>query len=243
MIHYGQGKWYPGEPLPRWQYGLFWRKDLIPVWKNSRLIAQEKTPRIYTVDDARKFIKELSAYLGINEENISTAYEDSFYLLWTEGRLPANIDPLRLDLKDPLERRTLTRVLDTGLDAPGYTLPLKWNYAVGKWQSCKWQLKRARLFLVPGNSPIGLRLPLDSLPVTAKEHEPQKVERSLFEELPALGDYTTIVNTRYAEKINAQLASTIEVDVIKTTLCTEVRDGILYIFLPPRWIILNIIWT
>ncbi len=231
MIHYGQGKWYPGEPLPRWQYGLFWRKDHIPVWKNSRLIAEEKTPRIYTVDDARRFINELSAYLGINEENITTAYEDSFYLLWTEGRLPANIDPSKSDLKDPLERRTLTRMLDTGLDAPaGYALPLKWDYAAGIWQSCKWHLKRARLFLVPGNSPIGLRLPLDSLPTVAKEHEPQKVERSLFEELPPLGDFTAVVNTRYTEKIIAQ---TTDVEVIKTTLCTEVREGILYIFLPP----------
>src|SRR5450631_3267827 len=55
MIHYGQGKWYPGEPLPRWQYGLFWRKDHTPVWKNADLIAHETMVRKYTSADAAVF--------------------------------------------------------------------------------------------------------------------------------------------------------------------------------------------
>jgi len=240
MIHYGQGKWYPGEPLPRWQYGLFWRKDHFPVWRNSRLIAHEKTPKIYGAGDAARFIKELAKYLAVSEDNISPAYEDPFYILWTEGKMPANIDPFKVDLKDSLERRTLYRLLDAGIDEPvGYTLPLKWNYSTGKWRSCKWILNRQHLFLVPGNSPIGLRLPLDSLPVVAKDHEEEKVERSLFEELPALGNYQHAVNSRYTHAPlptkQPQAPQTIEHDVpvIKTTLCTEVREGILYIFLPP----------
>jgi len=244
MIHYGQGKWYPGEPLPRWQYGLFWRKDYVPVWRNSRLIAREKMPNIYRNDDAGKFIKELAKCLGVSEKDCRPAYEDPFYLLWTEGKLPVNIDPFRADLKDPIERRTLLRLLEKGLDAPaGYTLPLRWNYDSGTWQSCKWVLNREHLYLVPGNSPIGLRLPLDSLPVVAKASEPAKVERSLFEELPPLGDYQGTVNNRYSQayatiappppKIREQSWAHREIPVIKTTLCTEVREGILYIFLPP----------
>ncbi|MES1160467.1 MAG: transglutaminase family protein, partial [Bacteroidota bacterium] len=114
----------------------------------------------------------------------------------------------------------------------------------------KWVLNRQHLFLVPGNSPIGLRLPLDSLPVVAKDKEPQKVERSLFEELPALENFQYTINSRYttapfqqerprrAQTNDQELprpaeAADKEVAVIKTTLCTEVRDGILYIFLPP----------
>ncbi len=237
MIHYGQGKWYPGEPLPRWQYGLFWRKDQTPVWKNSNLIAHEKIARHYTVADADHFIRVLAGYLGVSTDNISAAFEDTFYQLWTEGKLPNNIDPLKANLKDSLERQTLARLLNTGLDTPvGYTLPLKWDHAANKWQSGKWTFSRKHLFLVPGNSPIGLRLPLDSLPATAKTQE--KVERSLFEELPALGDFHAAVNRRFTQTIKTQTPSnsqnpTKDVPTIKTTLCAETRDGILYIFLPP----------
>lgn len=240
MVHYGQGKWYPGEPLPRWQYGLFWRKDHVPMWKNSRLIAHEKTCRGYTQADAGRFIQTLADHLGVSEENSSPAYEDPFYLLWTEGKMPVNIDPGRVNWKDPLERRTLSRLLDTGPGNPaGYTLPLKWDYARGKWKSAKWILARETLFLVPGNSPIGLRLPLDSLPLVAKEYEQQTVERSLFEELPPLGDYASAVNIRYGQPAEPapqriqQQATTQFTETIKTALCAEVRDGILYIFLPP----------
>jgi uncharacterized protein (DUF2126 family)/transglutaminase-like putative cysteine protease len=245
MIHYGQGKWYPGEPLPRWQYGLFWRKDQVPMWKNSRLIAHEKTPKIYTNADAERFIQMLARHLGVGEENINPVYEDPFYLLWTEGKMPVNIDPSKLNWKDPLERRTLYRLLDTDAGSPvGYTLPLKWDYYESKWRSSKWLLARESVFLLPGNSPIGLRLPLDSLPLVAKEYEPQRVERSLFEELPPLEDYVPTVNARYdqpyepVQKITNQAVAAEQpaarlTETIKTTLCTEVRDGILYIFLPP----------
>ena len=230
MIHYGQGKWYPGEPLPRWQYGLFWRKDHLPVWKNTNLIAHEKTNRSYTAAEAQTFLKILASLLAVSEENISAAYEDTFYALWTEGKLPNNIDPLKADLKDPLERQTLARLLTTGLDTPaGYTLPLKWDYDNNKWRSGKWSFNRGHLFLVPGNSPLGLRLPLDSLPATAKEQE--TVERSLFEDLPQLPNYSNTTQNRREQTINEQ--TTIDAPTIKSTLCAETRDGILYIFLPP----------
>ena len=98
-----------------------------------------------------------------------------------------NIDPLKINMKDQLERKTLHNCWIKGLDTPaGFVLPLKWNYENNKWKSCKWILNRDQLFLIPGNSPMGLRLPLDSLPEVAKEDEPEKVERSLFEELPEL---------------------------------------------------------
>ncbi|MEO5563845.1 MAG: transglutaminase family protein, partial [Chitinophagaceae bacterium] len=265
MIHYGQGKWYPGEPLPRWQYGLFWRKDEYPIWKNINLIAHERTRKKSTISDAEGFAKELAKHLAVSESNISTAYEDIFYFLWSEGKIPANIDPLQTNLKDHMERRKLAQILDTGLNNhAGYILPLKWNYDNSKWQSCKWLMKRGTLFLLPGDSPMGLRLPLDSLPAVAKVNEPQKVERSLFEDLPELEHYHETINSRYgivyehakpAQKIRLRRTSNeqdksvkkktdndeekeetnilYEVPVIKTALCIEVRDGILYVFLPP----------
>jgi len=261
MIHYGQGKWYPGEPLPRWQYGFFWRKDHYPVWKNDHLIAREKSGIKYTAADAGVFAGVLANQLAVGEDNVRPAFEDVFYYLWTEGKVPANIDPLQTDLKDPIERRTLAQLLDKGLDNPaGYILPLKWDHDKERWQSCQWQMNRAHLFLVPGNSPIGLRLPLDSLPVTAKardkgkdeDNEPQKVERSLFDDLPLLARYHETVAGRHSptnerrtserQKTEPQTTDPLQTaqqrigqdtPVIKTTLCTEVRDGILYVFLPP----------
>jgi uncharacterized protein (DUF2126 family)/transglutaminase-like putative cysteine protease len=198
MIHYGQGKWYPGEPLPRWQYGLFWRRDNVPVWKNPKLVAHEKIEKEYNHEDAWLFTKELSKHLAISTINVSVAYEDIFYFLWSEGKSPLNIDLSKINLKDELERKTLVQMLDKGLDTPaGYVIPLRWNYSNDQWKSSPWVLKRDQLFLIPGNSPMGLRLPLDSLPDIAKEDEPQKVERSLFDQLPALLNFDAGIQKRY----------------------------------------------
>jgi uncharacterized protein (DUF2126 family)/transglutaminase-like putative cysteine protease len=266
MIHYGQGKWYPGEPLPRWQYGLFWRKDHYPIWKNIKLVAHEEIEKKYSNSDAIRFTKELAKHLAVNESNVSTAYEDIFYKLWSEGNLPANIDPLQTNHKDDIERRKLAQLLDTGLNKQaGYVLPLKWDYSKNQWQSCKWIMKRNALFLIPGNSPVGLRLPLDSLPAIAKDSEPEKVERSLFEDLPELEHFHETISGRYGQVheyvapvptlvlrqkpveqkekkktiITAEESGRdderllYEIPVIKTALCVEVREGIIYIFLPP----------
>ena len=103
LLHYAQGKWYPGEPLPRWQYGLFWRKDNYPIWKNSSLVAHEKTEKKYAHEEAGLFTKELAKQLAINPENTSVAYEDMFYFLWAEGKVPANINLSKINMKDELE--------------------------------------------------------------------------------------------------------------------------------------------
>ncbi|HSY61842.1 MAG TPA: transglutaminase family protein, partial [Cytophaga sp.] len=170
MIHYGQGKWYPGEPLPRWQYGLFWRKDGLPMWKNASLLALESSTKKYTHIDAEAFILELTNFLAVPESDASPVYEDIFYFLWTEGKIPVNLDPLNFNLKDAIERRTLTQLLDKGLGTPaGFVLPLEWSYTKSAWKTCKWRMKRDQIFLTPGNSPIGLRLPLDALSKLAAE--------------------------------------------------------------------------
>jgi uncharacterized protein (DUF2126 family)/transglutaminase-like putative cysteine protease len=198
MIHYGQGKWYPGEPLPRWQYGLYWRKDGYPVWKNMDLIAHEKTTHTYTAEHAQQFMTELAKHLGLNPDHISPAYEDVFYFLWSEGKVPVNIDPLKANLKDSIERRTLAQLLDEGLDKPaGYVLPLRWNYWKNQWLSCKWIFKRDHLFLLPGNSPIGLRLPLESLPVVSAAWMEVEEDQSLFQQLPVLAAYHETITSRY----------------------------------------------
>ncbi len=190
MLHYGQGKWYPGEPLPRWQYGIFWRKDGAAIWRNPDLLADINKDYGHTVKQAQKFIHQISQRLGVQSRYIETAFEDSFYYLWQEGTLPENLDPSKINLKDSIERKTLAKLLDVGLDQPvGFTLPIKWNWSELCWKSGPWDFRRGAMFLIPGNSPMGMRLPLDSLPWVAPDKRDSQEPQRLFGDLPELGDY------------------------------------------------------
>jgi len=246
LLHFGQGKWYPGEVLPRWQYGCFWRKDGKAVWRNSERLADIDKDYGLTIENAKAFVLELGKHLGIADRFALPAYEDPFYYLWKEGTIPANIDPLKHNLKDPLERRTLAHLLDQDLGVPtGYALPLKWNETTQDWQSGSWEFRRGQLFLIPGNSPMGLRLPLDSLPWVAPEKREIPHERSLFEALPALDDYYETITRRYSRlkqsaagkgPNNKQARSDHsegEAERPHTSICIECRGGRLHVFLPP----------
>jgi len=197
LFHYGQGKWYPGEPTPRWQMALYWRKDGKPVWKNRELLADFSKDYTYSVEDARRFMTHLAKMLGISKDNIIAGYEDAFYYLWTERNLPVNIDPANINLKDSLERKTLMEQLDRGLNSPaGYVLPIQWAYQKEGWISCQWQFRGGNMFLIPGNSQMGHRLPLDSLPHMPEYKKQKSIERSPFEDSPALDDFHKSVKER-----------------------------------------------
>ena len=246
MLHYGQGKWYPGEPLPRWQYGIFWRKDDEPMWRNPSLLADINKDYGHTVKQAQKFIHQIAQRLGVSSKYIVTAFEDRFYHLWQEGTLPDNLDSLKYDLKDSIERKTLTKLLETGLDQPvGFTLPIKWNWYDHVWKSGPWEFRRGAMFLIPGNSPMGMRLPLASLPWVAPDKRDSQEPQSLFGELPELGDYYGEVTRRYShieakvnehpEIIEQEVGDNInsQVEVPHTAMCVEARNGRIHIFMPP----------
>jgi uncharacterized protein (DUF2126 family)/transglutaminase-like putative cysteine protease len=241
VLQYGQGKWYPGEPLPRWNLGCFWRKDGKAIWQHDKLLADETKPSHYTTKQAHQFIQTLVRYLDVKPSTIVTGYEDPLYYLWKEGNLPHNIDPSKHNLKNDLERQRLTRLLSQGLHNPtGYVLPLR-KQDNGRWQTCPWLFKRGKMFLIPGDSPMGLRLPLDALPWVAKEKRKIQHERSLFEDHPPLQDSYTHRQSQWTkpspkhEDIHEQIVEEeeVEVDIIHTALCVEAREGRLYIFLPP----------
>ncbi len=242
-LHYGQGKWYPGESLPRFALSCFWRTDQVPLWQDPQWIADEDAPKGYDVADAKRFIEALTERLNVSRHWIVPGYEDAYYYLWKERTLPTNVDPRRYNLDDDEERLRLARVLERGLGkVVGYALPLRWQWGSGRWYSGSWVLRRDHLYLIPGDSPMGYRLPLRSLPWIDEVRREVPHEQSLFDQREALSaDIYGEVMHRYSEWIRQQRENPdeqqqflgVEDDVVYTALCAEAREGHLYIFLPP----------
>ena len=257
LLHYGQGKWYPGEPLPRWALNIFWRLDGIPIWRNAALFSREDHDDKYTEAHAQKFAQTLTSALGLPQLALIPAYEDVLRQAQLEQALPDNVDPLKADLKDPLERKHLARLLAQGLGkVVGYVLPLKSASASAsasasdgeaiekdshlralsgtspvQWRTSKWPLKREHLYLVTGDSPLGMRLPLDALPwVLPADVEPE-FDLDPFASKTALIDPATAAtsvqqSTKLEDKPDPR-------EVIHTALAIEVRAGRLHVFMPP----------
>ncbi len=187
FLHFGQGKWYPGEQLPRWALSICWRADGQPIWHNPALFADEQAPSAYTAADAQRFIQTLSRKLGLTPRYIQPCFEDTWYYLWRERRLPVNVDPFDSRLDDEMERARLRRVFGQGLDsAVGYVLPLQCNPPVGprlsgaQWTTGPWFFRDERMYLLPGDSPMGYRLPLDSLPWVSQADYPYLIEQDPY---------------------------------------------------------------
>lgn len=248
LLHFGQGKWYPGEPLPRWVLSLFWRTDGEPLWCDTQWLAREesdntKNTKVIDVDDAKKFIDLLANRLGLTGDTILPGYEDYLHYLIKEGTLPDNLNPNDNRLKDPLERRRLSAVFERGLDKPvGFVLPLKRQKLKNRnhWQTSAWRFRREHLFLLPGDSPMGLRLPLDSLPWVEPKKSDVEPERDPFEAREPLATFPP-VDYNEAEAYAARLSvkqqhiddDAVPTEVIHTALCIEPRDGHLHVFMPP----------
>jgi len=268
FLHFGQGKWYPGEQLPRWALSIYWRADGKPCWQDPAVFADERAPSACTSDDALRFMQTLTARLGLSSDTVLPGYEDTWYYLWRERRLPVNVDPFDARLDDAMERNRLRRIFSQGLDAVvGYVLPLQPRESATPdggptpWQTGRWFVREERLYLMPGDSPMGWRLPLDSLPWAAPndrwhiiEQDPFSPHLSPRSDLPTAAPVT--LQTRHAAVAQASVAPApfkSDPSVVRTALCVEVRDpnrangpqveaqalvqgeksGVLYVFMPP----------
>jgi len=262
FLHFGQGKWYPGEQLPRWALSAYWRVDGQPCWNNPALFADERETHRFTDADAKRFIDTLTGMLGLPGKYAQPAYEDTFYYLWRERRLPVNVDPFDARLDDEMERARLRRVFEQGLTkVVGYWLPIKRREGVElagtPWQTGSWFLRDDRLYLMPGDSPMGYRLPLDSLPWAKTGDRQEVIELDPFAPRTAL---PVAAQLRVQHPLTPALSPRGEgaspkrhesaKDVVRTALCVEVRDpqrangpkaeaeaggksGVLYVFMPP----------
>lgn len=243
LLHYGQGKWYPGEPLPRWALGCYFRKDGSAIWRTHELVAEDDRDYEVGPESAERFIGRLAERLEVDRGHALAAYEDPFHYLLRERRLPVNVSPVDSRLDDEQERLRIARIFERGIGkVVGYALPLA-PRGDGGFVSGQWFLRREQLYLLPGDSPMGYRLPLDSLPWVAEHDYPYVHEVDPFVQLPPLKppelpseirrqkpdlDARAVGIANPPPKLAESAAR-----IVRTAICIQPRDGVLHVFMPP----------
>ena len=218
LLHYGLGKWYPGEAMPRWAFSLYWRRDGKPLWRDASLIAHEAETRLPGADDAKRFAETIAARLGVAADRVHAAYEDQTHWMLEESKLPVNVDPRDPKLFDAAARARMVRAFERGLGSPAaYVLPLRRTDA--RWASERWETRREQIFLLPGDLPAGSRLPLSPLPHV----DPQ--------DYPIVAQIDPTADTGPLPDPDAAAQPAEEV-VTRTALVVEPRDGRLCVFMP-----------
>ena len=246
-LQYSQGKQYPGEQIPRWVVSAHWRTDAEPVWNDPALLASDDDDDSATAEDAARFAAALATRLRVDPALILPAYEDTHYYLWREQRLPVNVSVEDAKLTDPLERDRLARVFSQGLgSAAASVLPLKGGFLNGarRWRSGRWEFRGGAMFLIPGDSPAGLRLPLDSLVwadpdsiETAADVDPF-APRIAFPSRRTLMRLWTTASPPGVQGFGPmdQTVGPLGRDarhMARTALVVEPRNGLLHVFFPP----------
>ncbi|UXA20179.1 DUF2126 domain-containing protein [Mycobacterium sp. SMC-4] len=228
LIQRNQGKWYPGEPLPRWQIGVLWRTDGLPMWDDEELLAdpwpEQPNTTVAPADAAYRLLRAVADGLELPDGQIRPAYEDPLSRLLAAVRQPdgdpvAAGDDLQTDTAQA--RAALLARLDAPVTEPAaFVLPLHRRDDDTGWASANWRLRRGRIVLVEGDSPAGLRLPLDSIswadPRPAFDADPLHRRAAL----------------EYADEAATALVDDAD-DAPTTALVAEIRGGLLYVFLPP----------
>jgi uncharacterized protein (DUF2126 family) len=233
LLHFGQGKWYPGEPLPRWALTCWWRRDGATIWSDAKLFADTSLRGDRSAEDAERFARELARRLSVDPDHVALAYEDPWENLRVEGTLPINLDPGDPRLDDAEERARLRRLVERGLATPvGAVLPLERVSGPRgpEWQSGLWMLRARHVVLLPGDSPIGFRLPIESLP-----WERPEVRRQIWPIDPLASRAPLPQPRRSSAAARHEIVSPAPAidGVVRTALCVEERDGHLHVFLPP----------
>jgi len=261
VLHYGQGKWYPGEPLPRWAFTCYWRKDGVALWQDPQWLASESKTYKYTLEDAQRFAAALAERLEVDPHWVVPAYEDAAHYILEERRLPIDVRHLKTDLKDVKDRERLAKVIEQGLGNPvGCILPIRrqWWQSQARWVSGPWPVRRDQMFLLPGDSPIGFRLPLDSLPLSSTtgpfgqlyEADPllkrpplpspaRRTKQQSVAGAPSTGSGGIGAQSQHSQPQPGKKdrerdpKAPIDSHTVRTAMCIEPRNGRLFLFLPP----------
>ena len=250
LLHYGQGKWYPGETLPRWAFALYWRGDGRPLWREADRVARETQDHDPSPEAAKALAEGIARRLDLAPGYAAPAYEDPWHYLGKEQALPDNVDPFDAKLEDKEERARRARVFNRELKTPvAYVLPVqRWNAPDQRrrWRSELWTLRKGKLFLTPGDSPAGFRLPLGSLAYIPPADFPQVIPQDPMQELPPLPDPSrerqpylggaaaAAAWQRRVKRLEQEAPVSPGVGAaVRTALSVEPRDGRLCVFLPP----------
>ncbi len=235
LVQHGQGKWYPGEPLPRWQTAVLWRTDGRALWDDPARLADPFTAGDTEPGVARDVLADVADRLGVGSDTLQPAHEDRLWQVWQDAQQPDGpppvVDP---DPARPLDGADVTRLhldLDGDPGEPtGWVLPLFRTEAGDGWATMEWRLRRGRVVLTPGESPMGLRLPIASL---GWEDPDQPPDRSTFAPRGGLDDPTTGDPTGTDDEATGATSDEEDDQRPRTALCAEVRNGRVHLFLPP----------
>ncbi len=205
LLHLGQGKWYPNEVLPRWAFMCLSRVDGVPVWEDGSLFALGTTEYGFGDAEAKRFAEALTRRLGVSVENVLPAFN------FEAG--------------------------DEADEALGYVVPLRRRQPGGvlAWSSQLWFERPERLVLSPGDSPIGYRIPVTAMPWVAPDELVYEKDASGEVRLPSrparrpeLFAREPVADRLPAAPEQPELAPLL----IRPSLCVEVREGRLHVFLP-----------
>lgn len=255
ILHYGQGKWYPGESLPRWTFSLYWRRDGKPIWQKGDLFAAEESTVECGPADSEALLKEVAVSLNVPGDMVVPAFEDPAEWIIKEGNLPDNVTPENSKLKDVEERTRIARVFERGLTEPtGHVLPIQARQSESRptrWLSEVWSFRRKHLYLVPGDSPVGYRMPLGALPNISSSNYPYTYEADPTEDKPDLPDFhlherhqddpqdqhlQKKIKVAQAEQVQQEQVEQFQTEIggaVRTAMSVEPRDGKLCVFMPP----------
>tara|TARA_R110002110_G_scaffold383245_2_gene594574 strand:- start:5369 stop:8701 length:3333 start_codon:yes stop_codon:yes gene_type:complete len=238
LLQCAQGKWYPGEILPRWSYGCYWRKDNENIWENQDLLAiskennQEVNKTQFALSDAENLINEISSHLGVHNKYIQPVFEDVPYHVWKKQFHQSHAESLGVSTFELTEANDTNKVLENEKMLPvGYVLPLNYGARKNRWISCAWEFNSEQLFLNPGSSPLGLRLPINQLPYQALAKEEIIAQRPYSEMNTKLPSREHLIANlkKYIKPLEQEYPS----GFLRTALSIELRDNQLYVFMPP----------